>query len=214
MTVPARGGGVTLAMTGASGAQYGLRLLECLIRAGQPVHLMISKPGMLVIAAETTERLPGRPAGIARHFSERHGAAPGQLQVHGQEEWSACVASGSGAPPAMVVCPCSMATVSAIATGASRSLIERAADVALKERRKLILVPRETPLSVIHLRNLLAVAEAGGIVLPASPGFYHRPERIEGLVDHVVARVLDHLGIETELVPRWGAAPAADPEGP
>lgn len=214
MTPSGRDAGVTLAMTGASGAPYGLRLLECLVRAGGPVHLMLSKPGMLVIAAETDERLPGRPAGIARYFSGRYGAAPGQLQAYGPEEWTACVASGSGAPPAMVVCPCSMATVSAIATGASRSLIERAADVALKERRTLILVPRETPLSVIHLRNLLAVAEAGGIILPASPGFYHRPGRIEDLVDHVVARVLDHLGIEQNLAPRWGAEPAADPDAP
>ncbi len=214
MSAPARSAAVALAMTGASGAQYGLRLLECLIRAGGPVHLMVSKPGLLVLAAETDEHVPGRPAGIARYFSERYGAAPGQLRAYGAEEWTACVASGSGAPPAMVVCPCSMATVSAIATGASRSLIERAADVALKERRKLILVPRETPLSVIHLRNLLAAAEAGAIVLPASPGFYHRPQRIEDLVDHVVARVLDHLGIEQELAPRWGAGPAADAEEP
>ena len=211
MNAPARAAGVTLAMTGASGAQYGLRLLECLLKAGEPVHLMLSKPGMLVIATETDERLPGRPAGIARYFSERYGASAGQLQAYGQEEWTACVASGSAAPRAMVVCPCSMATVSAIATGASRSLIERAADVALKERRTLVLVPRETPLSVIHLRNLLTVAEAGGIVLPGSPGFYHRPNRIEDLVDHVVARVLDHLGIEQALAPRWGA-PAADRE--
>lgn len=195
---------VALAMTGASGAQYGLRLLECLIRAGAPVHLMLSKPGMLVIATETDEKLPGRPAAVARHLTARYGAAPGQVRAYGQEEWTACVASGSGAPPAMVVCPCSMATVSAIATGASRSLIERAADVMLKERRRLILVPRETPLSVIHLRNLLAVAEAGAVVLPASPGFYHRPERIGQLVDHVVGRVLDHLGIGHDLVPRWG----------
>lgn len=214
MSAPARSAAVALAMTGASGAQYGLRLLECLVRAGGPVHLMVSKPGLLVLAAETDEHVPGRPAGIARYFSERFGAAPGQLRAYGAEEWTACVASGSGAPPAMVVCPCSMATVSAIATGASRSLIERAADVALKERRKLILVPRETPLSVIHLRNLLAAAEAGAIVLPASPGFYHRPQRIEDLVDHVVARVLDHLGIEQDLAPRWGAEPAADAEGP
>lgn len=214
MTRGGRGAGITLAMTGASGAPYGLRLLECLLRAGEPVHLLLSKPGLLVIATETEERLPGRPAGIARYFSERYGAAPGQLQVHGQEEWTAPVASGSGAPPAMVVCPCSMATVSAIATGASRSLIERAADVALKERLKLILVPRETPLSVIHLRNLLTVAEAGAIVLPASPGFYHRPAGIPALVDHVVARVLDHLGIEQDLAPRWGAEPPADPDAP
>lgn len=199
--------GVALALTGASGAQYGLRLLECLLAAGRPVHLMLSKPALVVIGSETTESLPGRALDIERRLTERHGAAPGQLRVYGQEEWTACVASGSGAPGAMVVCPCSMATISAIAVGASRSLIERAADVMLKERRTLIVVPRETPFSVIHLRNMLAIAEAGGIVLPANPGFYHRPSRVEDLVDYIVARVLDHLGIEQNLMPKWGAEP-------
>lgn len=200
---------VALAMTGASGAQYGLRLLECLLGAGRPVHLMLSKPGQLVIAMETDEKLPGRVSEIQRHFTGRFGAAPGQLQVHGPEEWTACVASGSGAPGAMVVCPCSMATLSAIATGASRSLIERAADVMLKERRTLVLVPRETPFSAIHLRNMLTVAEAGGLILPANPGFYHRPGTVGELVDYVVARVLDHLGIDQSLMPRWGQQGAA-----
>ncbi len=199
--------GVALALTGASGAQYGLRLIECLLAAGRPVHLMLSKPALVVIGLETDESLPGRPLDIERRLTERHRAAPGQLRVYGPEEWTACVASGSGAPGAMVVCPCSMATISAIATGASRSLIERAADVMLKERRTLIVVPRETPFSVIHLRNMLAIAEAGGIVLPANPGFYHRPSRVEDLVDYIVARVLDHLGIDQELMPKWGAEP-------
>jgi len=203
---------VALAITGASGAQYGLRLLECLIAAGRPVHLMLSKPGQLVIGMETDEKLPGRVPEIQRYFTERHGAAPGQLQVHGPEEWTACVASGSGAPGAMVICPCSMATLSAVATGASRSLIERAADVMLKERRTLILVPRETPFSLIHLRNMVTVAEAGGLVLPANPGFYHRPETVGDVVDYVVARVLDHLGIEQALMPRWGGE--EEPSGP
>jgi 4-hydroxy-3-polyprenylbenzoate decarboxylase len=205
----ARGrGDIALAMTGASGAQYGLRLLECLVAAGRPVHLMMSKPGQVVIGMETDERLPGRPTDVQRYFSERYRAGPGQLSVYGPEEWTACVASGSGAPRAMVVCPCSMGTLSAIAAGASRSLIERAADVMLKERRTLILVPRETPFSVIHLRNMLTVAEAGGLVLPANPGFYHRPATVSGLVDYVVARVLDHLGVEHALMPRWGDDPA------
>lgn len=195
---------VALAMTGASGAQYGLRLLECLVGAGRPVHLMLSRPGQLVVGMETDESFPGRPAEIQRHVSARFGAAPGQVQVHGPEEWTACVASGSGAPGAMVVCPCSMGTLSAIATGSSRSLIERAADVMLKERRTLILVPRETPFSVIHLRNMLTVAEAGGLILPANPGFYHRPQTVAEVVDYIVARVLDHLGIDQSLMPRWG----------
>ena len=200
---------VALAMTGASGAQYGLRLLECLLAAGRPVHLMLSKPGQVVLGMETDERVPGRPADMERWFSQRFGAAPGQLQVYGPEEWTACVASGSGAPGSMVVCPCSMATLSAIATGASRSLIERAADVMLKERRTLVLVPRETPFSAIHLRNMLTVAEAGGLILPANPGFYHRPQTVSDLVDYVVARVLDHLGVDQSLMPRWGEADAA-----
>ena len=204
MKGPGANEAVALAMTGASGAQYGLRLLECLVAAGRPVHVMISKPGQLVVSMETDEKLPGRVPDLQRHFTERYDAAPGQLQVHGAEEWTACVASGSGAPGAMVVCPCSMATLSAIAVGASRSLIERAADVMLKERRTLVLVPRETPFSVIHLRNMLAVAEAGGVILPANPGFYHRPGSVDEVVDYVVARVLDHLGIEQSLMPRWG----------
>lgn len=201
--------GVALAMTGASGAQYGLRLLECLLAAGRPVHLMLSKPGQVVLGMETDERVPGRPADMERWFSQRFGAAPGQLQVYGPEEWTACVASGSGAPGSMVVCPCSMATLSAIATGASRSLIERAADVMLKERRTLVLVPRETPFSAIHLRNMLTVAEAGGLILPANPGFYHRPQTVGAVVDYIVARVLDHLGVDQSLMPRWGEADAA-----
>lgn len=204
MTLLRADGAVALAMTGASGAQYGLRLLECLVGAGRRIHLMLSKPGQLVVGMETDERLPGRVPELQRYFSERYDAAPGQLQVHGAEEWTACVASGSGAPGAMVVCPCSMATLSAIAVGASRNLIERAADVMLKERRTLILVPRETPFSPIHLRNMLSVAEAGGLILPANPGFYHRPQTVADLVDYVVARVLDHLGIEQSLMPPWG----------
>ena len=215
MTAAADRDAIALAFTGASGAQYGIRLLECLLAADVDVHLMLSKPAMVVIGSETDEKLPGRPLDIARHFSERFGARPGQLRAYGQEEWTACVASGSGAPRAMVVCPCSMATVSSIATGASRNLIDHAADVMLKERRTLVLVPRETPFSVIHLRNMLAAAEAGALVLPANPGFYHRPRRVEDLIDYVVARVLDHLDIAQQLMPRWGEDPEpAEPAGP
>ncbi|MGH8495941.1 MAG: flavin prenyltransferase UbiX [Gammaproteobacteria bacterium] len=192
-------------MTGASGAQYGLRLLEVLLGSGSNVYLLVSKPAQVVIGTETGLDLPGRSAGIERMFSELHSARAGQLRVFGQEEWTAPVASGSGAPRAMVVCPCSMATVSAIACGASRNLIERAADVMLKERKTLIVVPRETPLSPVHLENLLRIAKAGGTVLPANPGFYHRPRKVEDLVDFVVARILNHLGIAHSLVPAWGA---------
>jgi flavin prenyltransferase len=199
---------VALAMTGASGAPYGLRLLECLLGAGCRVTLMISKPAQVVISMETDLQVPGRPAEIRRFFCERHGVPDSQLAVHGQEEWTAPVASGSAAPDAMVVCPCTTATVSALATGASRSLIERAGDVVLKERRPLVLVVRETPFSPIHLENMLTLARAGAVILPANPGFYHRPTGIEGLVDFVVARVLDHLRIEQRLVTPWGGEEA------
>lgn len=203
-------GAIALAMTGASGAQYGLRLLQCLLDARRSVYLMLSKPALMVIGMETAQKLPGRPSEVERHLIETHGAASGQLRVFGPEEWTAPLASGSNAPQAMVVCPCSMATIAGIAQGTSRNLIERAADVMLKERRPLIVVPRETPLSIIHLENLLRLARAGGIVLPANPGFYNRPQTVAEVVDFVVARVLDHLGVEHSLMKRWGEEPAQE----
>ncbi|NIR60496.1 MAG: UbiX family flavin prenyltransferase [Gammaproteobacteria bacterium] len=195
---------VALAMTGASGAQYGLRLLECLLQAGTRAYLMISTPGQIVIGMETELDLPGRPAEIERRLSERFGAAPGQLRVFGRDEWTAPVASGSAPPDAMVVCPCTTGTLAALAAGACTDLMERAADVVLKEGRRLIIVPRETPLSVIHLENMLRLARLGAVILPANPGFYHHPTRVEDLVDFVVARILDRLGVAHELLPRWG----------
>lgn len=195
---------VALAMTGASGAQYGLRLLACLLQADCRVSLMISKPAQVVIGMETDLELPARTAEIRRFFCELHGVTEQRLAVYGREEWTAPVASGSAAPDAMVVCPCTTATVSALATGASRSLIERAGDVVLKERRNLVLVVRETPFSQIHLENMLTLARAGAVILPANPGFYHRPEHVAQLVDFVVARVLEHLGLPQSLVPAWG----------
>lgn len=196
---------IALAMTGASGAPYGLTLLERLVAAGCRVSLMISRPAQVVLGMETDLGLPGRSSDIQRFFSERLGAGDGQIAVYGREQWTAPVASGSAAPDAMVVCPCTTATASALATGASRSLIERAGDVVLKERRPLILVVREMPLSVVHLENLLALARAGAVVMPAAPGFYHRPETVQDLVDFVVARVLDHLGIDQDLIRPWGS---------
>ncbi|MFT4920153.1 MAG: 4-hydroxy-3-polyprenylbenzoate decarboxylase [Zhongshania aliphaticivorans] len=195
---------VTLAMTGASGAQYGLRLLECLLAAGCEVHFMISKAALLVVATETEETLPAKPAALSRYLCERFQCTPEQLKVHGPEDWMAPVASGSGAPSAMVVCPASTGTLSAIACGASNNLIERAADVALKERRQLILVPREMPLSAIHLQHMLSLTQMGATVMPASPGFYRKPQSVADVIDFVVARILDHLGVAQELVPRWG----------
>lgn len=194
---------IALAFTGASGAQYGLRLLECLLEAGEQVYLMVSAPAQVVIGMETDLKLPGRTAEIERFFTERHGARAGQLRVFGREEWTAPVASGSSAPRAMVVCPCTTGTLSSIACGASNNLIDRAADVVLKEGRKLILVPRETPFSVIHLENMLKLARMGVCILPPSPGFYHQPQSIDDLVDFVVARILDQLDIEHAVSRRW-----------
>ncbi len=203
---------VALAMTGASGAPYGLRLLQCLIEAGESVYLMISKPGQVVLGMETDLSLPSRPADIQAFFSERYGAAPGQLSVFGQEQWTAPVASGSGAPRAMVVCPCTTGTLAAIAAGICNNLIDRAADVTLKENRRLILVPRETPFSAIHLENMLKLARLGAVILPPIPGFYHGPGSVDDLVDFVVARILDHLGVDHALLPRWGLEPGPAPD--
>ncbi|AHE99320.1 flavin prenyltransferase UbiX [Thioalkalivibrio paradoxus] len=200
---------VALALTGASGAQYGIRLLECLVQAGTGVHLMLSRPAQVVLGLETDLSVPGRPAEIARYFQDRFGATDGQIRCYGPEQWTAPVASGSAVPRAMVVCPCSTATLSAVATGASRSLIERAADVVLKERRQLVLVVRETPFSEVHLRNMLQLARMGAVIMPANPAFYHRPRTLDDLVDFMVARILDHLGVAHDLVPRWGGPPPA-----
>lgn len=196
---------ITLAFTGASGAPYGLRLLEMLIGAGRPVHLLISQAAHLVIGTETDLKLPARPAEIRRVLSERFGAAPEQLQVFGREQWTAPIASGSSLAEAMVVCPCTTGTLAAIAAGTSDNLIERAADVMIKEQRKLILVVRETPFSALHLENMLKLARLGVLILPANPGFYNRPTSIQALVDFVVARTLDQLGIEHSLSERWGS---------
>jgi len=195
---------VSVAITGASGAAYGLRLLECLLLAGRTVHLMISAPARVVIATETELQLPGRPQEVRLFLAEHFGISGDLLHVYGRDQWMSPVASGSSAPAAMVVCPCSTGTLSAIACGSSRSLIERAADVMLKERRKLILVPRETPLSAIHLEHMLKLTQLGVTILPASPGFYHKPTTVQQMVDFVVGRVLDHLGVEQQIVPRWG----------
>lgn len=195
---------VTLAMTGASGAQYGLRLLEVLVQHQIQVFFMISKAAQVVVATETDWRLPSKPELLADYLQQHFQAEEGQIKVFGREQWMAPVASGSGAPSQMVVCPCSTGTLSAIATGASNNLIERAADVALKERRQLILVPRESPYSAIHLEHMLKLTHLGVTILPASPGFYQRPQSVNEMVDFIVARILNQLGIEHQLLPRWG----------
>ncbi len=200
----ARPASITLALTGASGMPYGIRLLECLLGAGVRVSLLYSQAAQIVARQEMDLALPARARDAAQFFSTRFGAAPGQLQAFGREEWFAPVASGSNPTDAMVICPCTMGTLAAIAAGMADNLIERAADVALKEARKLVLVARETPLSAIHLENMLRLARAGAIILPANPGFYNHPQTAQDLVDFVVARILDHIGVPHDLVPRWG----------
>ena len=199
-----RGGPIALGITGASGSAYALRLLECLLGAGETVHLMVSQAGQIVLKMESDLELPAQP-GEAEQFLTRHfNAAPGQLRVFGRQQWMAPVASGSNPPRAMVVCPCTTGSLSAIACGASNDLLERAADVVLKERRKLILVVRETPFSEIHLENMLKLSRMGAVIMPANPGFYHKPADLQGVVDFMVARILDQLEIPHALLPRWG----------
>lgn len=195
---------VTVALTGASGAPYGLRLLQSLLAAEAEVFVIFSQAARVVIGTETDLKLPPGTGEAEKALREYLEVESGALRVLGLEQWTAPVASGSGAPHHMVVCPCSTGTLSAIACGASNNLIERAADVALKEGRKLILVPREAPYSAIHLENMLKLARLGVTILPASPGFYHQPQHVTELVDFVVARILDHLGVPHTLLPRWG----------
>jgi 4-hydroxy-3-polyprenylbenzoate decarboxylase len=202
MTQPSKP--IALAITGASGAPYALRLLECLVQADRTVYVMISKAAQVVMPMETGLTIPSRPEEAESLLTEHFSAKLGQVRVFGREQWTAPVASGSNPPEAMVVCPCSTGTLSAIATGASNNLIERAADVVLKEQRKLILMVRETPLSPIHLENMLMLSRLGVVIMPASPGFYNRPQSIDEIVDFMVARVLSHLNIDNPLNRPWG----------
>jgi len=195
---------VTLALSGASGMAYGMRLLECLLHADLNVNLLVSQAAHIVAKQELGVSLPARAIDLEKQLNGSMGTQEGQLRVYGREDWNAPVASGSNAADAMVVCPCSMGTLAAIAHGMSDNLIERAADVMLKEQRKLILVPRETPFSVIHLENMLSLARMGTVILPANPGFYHLPQSIEDVIDFIVARILDQLGVPHELMARWG----------
>jgi 4-hydroxy-3-polyprenylbenzoate decarboxylase len=195
---------ITLAITGASGAPYGLRLLQCLLAADCKVYLLLSAAAEVVIRTETDLDLPETLEDQQAFFTQLYSADEDQLQLFARDDWFSPVASGSSSPSSMVICPASGGTISAIAHGASNNLIERAADVALKERRKLILVPRETPYSQIHLENMLKLTQMGAIILPASPGFYMQPQSISELVDFIVSRILDQLGIEQNLMHRWG----------
>ena len=195
---------ISLAITGASGVQYGFRLLEMLLQKNHTVYLMVSKAAQVVIGMETDIALPGRCQDMQVFLTERFQCDKDQLHVFGEDEWTAPTASGGGLVDAMVVCPCSMGALSAIATGASNNLIERSADVMLKERRKLILVPRETPYSDIHLENMLKLSRMGVVMLCANPGFYNKAESIDDLIDFVVAKILDQLDVVHSLQPRWG----------
>jgi 4-hydroxy-3-polyprenylbenzoate decarboxylase len=189
---------IVLAITGASGAPYAVRLLEVLVAGKVPLWLIVTGHGWRLLEQECgIADLPALQAAAGKDWSS--------VTVFPDEDRGARPASGSQRTSGMVICPCSMGTVSAIAQGSSRSLVERAADVTLKERRKLILVPRETPLSLIHLRNLVQVTEAGAVVIPAAPGFYHKPTQVGELVDFIVQRVLDQLDLDLEIAPRWGS---------
>jgi flavin prenyltransferase len=193
-----QGAPIVFAITGASGAPYAVRLLEQLLVAEKPISLIISSYGMRLLATET---------GIASMDDLRNKVGGTRwdkfVTLFANDDRGGAPASGSAKTAGMVVCPCSMGTLSAISVGASRSLIERAADVTLKERRKLVLMPRETPLSAIHLGNMLRLARAGAVIVPASPGFYNRPKSVADLVDFVVARMLDQFEVEHSLSRRW-----------
>ena len=197
---------VTLAFTGASGMPYGMRLLECRLSADKTVWLLYSQAAQVVAQQEMGLSLPASAAACQAALCAQFGVPAERLRVFGKDEWFAPPASGTNPADAMIICPASMGVVAAIAAGTSDHLIERAADVCLKERRPLVLVPRETPLSAIHLENMLKLARLGVTIMPAAPGFYHEPKSIEDLVDFMVARILDHLGVEHELTRRWGYA--------
>ena len=193
---------IVMAITGASGAPYAVRLLHALADAGQPVWLIVSAHGWRLLQCESGI---GDLVSLRAHVGED--AWDANVTVFDDNDRGATPASGSAKVKGMVIVPCSMGTIASIAAGTSRSLVERAADVALKERRTLVVVPRETPLSRIHLENMLRLTDAGAVVLPASPGFYHQPERIDQLVDFVVQRILDQLQVDVDIAPRWGDAP-------
>ena len=195
---------ITLAVTGASGSPYALRLLECLLAADYQVYLLCSSAGRIVFDTEVGLKLPASPDAASKLLTEKYQAKDEQIVVFGKEQWFSPVASGSAAPKQMIVCPCSTGTLAAISQGMSDNLIERAADVVIKERGQLILVVRETPFSTIHLQNMLTLSQQGVTVMPAAPGFYHNPKSIDDLVDFMVGRMLDHLGIEQAIMPRWG----------
>lgn len=195
---------ITLGVTGASGAPYTLELLKQLVKAEVQVFLLFSSAAKIVFKTEVELDVPGNPEKASQFFTDLFNAQPEQIVVVGNHDWFSPPASGSAAPKQMVVLPCSTGTLSAIAHGTSDNLLERAADVVIKEKGQLILVPRETPFSAIHLDNMSKLAHIGVTIMPAAPGFYHQPQSVEDLVKFMVARILDHLKINQDIVPRWG----------
>ena len=194
----------TIGITGASGSAYAVRLLQVLLQGGHQVYLCISGDGLKIMNDEAGILLKGSETDIQNAFERQFDAKIGQLRYFDEENMYTPIASGSTPVDAMVVIPCSMKALGSIANGISSNLIERAADVTIKEKRKLIIVPRETPLSAIHLRNMLTLSELGCHIVPAMPGFYHHPKHLQDMVDFVVGRVLDTMGIENDITPRWG----------
>jgi 4-hydroxy-3-polyprenylbenzoate decarboxylase len=195
---------ITVAITGASGSAYALRLIECLVAANFQIYVLCSSAARVVFDTEVGLKVPASPDAATKFFSEKFKAKASQITFFGKEQWFSPVASGSAAPKKMIVCPCSTGTLAAISQGMSDNLIERAADVVIKERGQLIMVVRETPFSTIHLQNMLTLSQMGVTVMPAAPGFYHQPTSINDLIDFMVGRMLDHLGIEQSIMPRWG----------
>jgi len=195
---------ITLAMTGASGAEYTLRLMQYLLQQNIRIQFITSQPGQIVMAMESELKLTGSTRKMQQMLVEHFNADDELIRVYSRDQWTAPPASGSSVADAMVVCPCSMGSLASIAVGSSDNLIHRAADVVIKERKTLILVPRETPFSAIHLENMLKLARLGVVILPPNPGFYHGVSQVSELIDFVVARILDQLGIDNDLAPRWG----------
>jgi 4-hydroxy-3-polyprenylbenzoate decarboxylase len=197
---------LTIAMTGASGAPYTIRLLEICLQSEIQIQFICSQPGQIVLGMESDLKLTGTPQKMRQQLAHHFNSDPAQINVYAKDQWTAPIASGSSVSDAMVVCPCTMGSLASIAAGTSENLIHRAADVVIKERKKLILVPRETPLSSIHLENMLKLSNLGVVILPPNPGFYQGVNQVTDIVDFVVARILDQLGVENDISPRWASS--------
>lgn len=197
---------LTLAMTGASGAPYTLRLMQCCLEAGIHIQFICSQPGQIVLGMESDLKLTGSPQKMQQQLCDYFNVDASLISAYAKDQWTAPAASGSSVADAMVVCPCTMGSLASIAAGTSENLIHRAADVIIKERKTLILVPRETPFSSIHLDNMLKLSNLGVVILPPNPGFYQGVNQVSDLVDFVVARILDQLDIDNKISPRWAAA--------